>query len=304
MTNARLTVCIVGANGLVGGALAALLDERSFPYKEVRKIKASEATSASFEGADLVLLATSDELARKLAPLAIAQGATVIDHSAAWRLDAAVPLVVPEINGELVDESTKLIAIPNCTIPGFAMAIDALNTVSKVTDVVVTTMQSASGAGREGLKRYLDCGDIIAQCETFLENGYTTEEEKMLFETRKVLNDSDLSVTMTCVRVPVEIGHAASMLLSFDQPITIEQAHAALQNYSGIELLDDTANDVYPTAATAAGKDCVQIGRLRLDHDGKRLWMWQVTDNLRKGAALNSIQIAEQLFTEQCASRH
>lgn len=296
MKDAGLTVCIVGANGLIGGALAALLDERGFPYSELRKIAAREATAASFDKVDLVLLATSDELAKKLAPLAIAQGATVIDHSAAWRLDDEVPLVVPEINGDLVDANTKLIATPNCTIPGFAMAIDALNAASKVTDVVVTTMQSASGAGRAGLKQYLNCGDLIAQCEDFLENGYTTEEEKMLFETRKVLDDFDLSVTMTCVRVPVEIGHAASMLLSFAAPITIEEARYALQNYPGIELLDDTHNDVYPTAASAAGGDSVQVGRLRLDHDGKRLWMWQVTDNLRKGAALNSIQIAEQLF--------
>jgi aspartate-semialdehyde dehydrogenase len=244
----------------------------------------------------LVFLAVSDARATELAPLAVAQGATVIDHSGAWRFDNDVPLIVPEVNGALVTENTKLIAVPNCTIPGFTMAIDALNSIAKVTDVVVTTMQSASGAGRDGLERYKDCGDVIAHCETFLENGYTTEEEKMLFETRKVLNDNDIKVTMTCVRVPVEVGHAASMLLSFETQVSLDEARSALNNYSGIELLDDHANEVYPTAKSAAGKDSVQIGRLRLEHDGQRLWLWQVTDNLRKGAALNSTQIAEQLL--------
>jgi len=299
MSDSKITVCVVGANGLVGSTLIALLAERDFPCNEIRKVRASEATSASFADIDLVFLAVSDERAADLAPLAVAQGATVIDHSGAWRFDDEVPLVVPEINGELVTENTKLIAVPNCTIPGFTMAIDALNSIAKVNDVVVTTMQSASGAGRDGLKRYKDCGDIIAQCETFLENGYTTEEEKMLFETRKVLDDNDIKVSMTCVRVPVEIGHAASMLLSFETPVSLDDARSALKNYSGIELLDDHANDIYPTAKSAAGKDSIQIGRLRIEHDGQRLWLWQVTDNLRKGAALNSIQIAEQLLPVQ-----
>ena len=299
MSDSRITVCVVGANGLVGGTLVTLLAEREFPCNEIRKVRASEATAESFANVDLVFLAVSDARATELAPLAVAQGATVIDHSGAWRFDDDVPLVVPEVNGAVVTENTKLIAVPNCTIPGFTMAIDALNSIAKVTDVVVTTMQSASGAGRDGLERYKDCGDVIAQCETFLENGYTTEEEKMLFETRKVLDDNDIKVTMTCVRVPVEVGHAASMLLSFETQVSLDEARSALNNYSGIELLDDHANEVYPTAKSAAGKDSVQIGRLRLEHDGQRLWLWQVTDNLRKGAALNSIQIAEQLLPVQ-----
>ena len=296
MSDSRITVCVVGANGLVGGTLVTLLAEREFPCNKIRKVRASEATAESFANVDLVFLAVNDARATELAPLAVAQGATVIDHSGAWRFDDDVPLVVPEVNGAVVTENTKLIAVPNCTIPGFTMAIDALNSIAKVTDVVVTTMQSASGAGRDGLERYKDCGDVIAQCETFLENGYTTEEEKMLLETRKVLNDNDIKVTMTCVRVPVEVGHAASMLLSFETSVSLDEARFALNNYSGIELLDDHANEVYPTAKSAAGKNTVQMGRLRLEHDGQRLWIWQVTDNLRKGAALNSIQIAEQLF--------
>ena len=296
MSDSQITVCVVGANSLVGSTLVTLLAERNFPCNEIRKVRASEATSTSFVDIDLVFLAVSDERAAELAPLAVAQGATVIDNSGAWRFDNDVPLVVPEVNGELVTKKTTLIAIPNCTIPGFTMAIDALNSIAKVNDVVVTTMQSASGAGRDGLKRYKDCGDVIAQCETFLENGYTSEEEKMLFETRKVLDNSDIKIAMTCVRVPVEIGHAASMLLSFETPVSLDEARFALNNYSGIELLDDHANEVYPTAKSAAGKNTVQMGRLRLEHDGQRLWIWQVTDNLRKGAALNSIQIAEQLF--------
>ena len=228
MSDAQLTVCVVGANGLIGGALLALLDERNFPCKEVIKVRAREAASASFVGVDLVFLAVSDERAAKLAPLAVAQGATVIDHSGAWRLDKDVPLVVPEVNGNLLGENTKLISTPNCTIPGFAMTIDALSSIGNVNDVVVTTMQSASGAGRTGLEQYVNCGDVIPHCEDFLENGYTTEEEKMLFETRKVLNDPNLTVTMTCVRVPVKIGHAASMLLSFDVPVSLDSVRDAL----------------------------------------------------------------------------
>jgi aspartate-semialdehyde dehydrogenase len=296
MTNTRPIICIVGANGLVGGALIALLNERNFPYKEIRKVSAKDTTAASFEGVDLVLMATSHQLARELAPLAVAQGATVIDHSSAWRLDDDILLIVPEINGHLLNTTPQIIATPNCTIPGFAMAIDALNKISPINDVVVTTMQAASGAGRAGLEQFMHCDSVLPHCESFLENGFSTEEEKMLFETRKVLNNPHLKVTMTCTRVPVKVGHAASILFSFDTPITVAQARTALSNYPGIELLDDTANDVYPTSATAVGKDTVQVGRLRLDHDGKRLWMWQVTDNLRKGAALNSIQIAEQLL--------
>lgn len=327
MTLQDPVVCVVGATGMVGSQLLDLIDQRNFPIGELRLLSSSKSAgkvipfrgesltvrqldASAFEGADLVFFAATGALSRKFAPLAVAAGAVVLDKSGSWRLENNVPLVVPEINADQLQNHNGIIAVPNCSVTGFAMAIDAINKVTKVLDVVVTTFQSASGAGLPGIEQLANgadapvfpgtlLGNVLPQCETFLDNGFTTEEEKMLYETRKILGDDQLKVTMTCTRVPVEVGHSSAMLLTTSEPITLEQARDAMRNYPGIDLLDDTRNSVYPTPESVRGEDHVQVGRLRLDHDGKRLWMWQVTDNLRKGAALNSIQIAEQLLAVQ-----
>ncbi len=317
-------VCVVGATGLVGGVLLRLIEEREFPVKELRPLSSKrsagrtisfrgqdlavqELTTEAFDSADLVFFAATESLSRKFAPEAVKRGAVVLDKSGSWRMEPNVPLVVPEINADALEDNQGIIAIPNCSVTGFAMVLQAVSQASRPTDVVVTTFQSASGAGAAGTKQLQEggegrafprplLGDVLPQCETFLESGYTTEEVKMLHETRKILGLPNLKVTMTCTRVPVEIGHASTMLVATQEPISVEAARQAIMDFPGLELVDDPTTALYPTPKDTAGHDAVRVGRIRLEEGGNRIWFWQVTDNLRKGAALNSIQIAEELL--------
>jgi aspartate-semialdehyde dehydrogenase len=324
-------VCVVGATGLVGGVLLRLMEERNFPVGELRplsskrsagttisfkghQVAVQELTADAFDGADLVFFAATSALSREFAPEAVKRGAVVLDKSGSWRMEPNVPLVVPEINADELNNHQGIIAIPNCSVTGFAMVLQALAQVSPPTDVVVTTFQSASGAGAAGTEQLREggegrafprplLGDVLPQCETFLENGYTTEEEKMLHETRKILDLPDLQVTMTCTRVPVEVGHASAMLVTTKEPVSVEAARQAVSDFPGLELVDDPAAALYPTPKDTAGHDAVRVGRIRLEQGGNRLWFWQVTDNLRKGAALNSIQVAEELLSRGLACK-
>ena len=318
-------VCVVGATGLVGTLLLRLMEEREFPIGELRalsskqsagrtvtfrdqKVAVEEVTAESFEGADLVFFAATGALSRELSPEAVKRGAVVLDKSGTWRMEDHVPLVIPEINAHALDHHQGIVASPNCSTTGFAMALEALRRVAGLEEVVVTTFQSASGAGAAGSEQLAAggegpafpralAGDILPQCEGFLENGFTTEEEKLLFETRKILELPELRVTMTCTRVPVDVGHAAAMLVTPQKELSVEDARQALAAFPGIEVVDDPIHGVYPTPADTAGTDKVRVGRVRREHEGgQRLWLWQVADNLRKGAALNSLQIAEELL--------
>jgi aspartate-semialdehyde dehydrogenase len=327
------TVCIVGATGAVGEVLLGVLEERDFPVGELRplasersagttvrfrgcKLPVEVARPEAFDGADLVFFAATGSLSRELAPEVARRGGIAIDKSTTWRLDPEVPLVVPEINLEALDKQRGIVACPNCTTIGFVLPLEAIRRAAGLRSCVVTTLQSVSGAGRPGieeLEAQLEAArsgeplvarqfaapianNVLPLCESFRDDAYTTEEVKLLHETRKILGMPELEVSMTCVRVPVPVGHSASMLVETETPISPDEARAALAAFDGIEVMDDPENDVVPTPAQAAGQDAVLVGRVRRDLVSDRLWLFSCSDNLRKGAATNAVQIAEALI--------
>ncbi len=325
-------IAVVGATGLVGQLLLRTLEQRSFPCGHMRLLASArsaggklefkgrewpvlEARADSFEDCDLVFFAAMGGLSRTLAPAAVAAGAMVIDKSGSWRLDPEVPLVVPEINGHLVERTPGIVASPNCSTTGFVLALAPLHRAAGIRRVTVTTLQAVSGCGRDGVDElhaqqndraaprkvfaHQIADNVVPQCEDFLDNGYTIEEMKLLHETRKILDLPKLEVSMTCVRVPVEIGHSASILVETERPLTAEQAREALAAQEGIRVLDDPAANLYPTPQDCLEDDQVLVGRVRADlNRPNHLWMWQVANNLRKGACTNAVQIAECMMAE------
>lgn len=323
-------VAIVGATGAVGEVLLEVLAERRFPVRSLRLLASERsagariawqgrphtvepATPAAFEGADLVFFAATGELSRSLAPAAVERGAIVIDKSSTWRMDPAVPLVVPEINPEVLDDHRGIIACPNCTTIGVAMALAPIERAARLQRVVVTTLQAASGAGREGVDELVRQrgGDdrfdpaifaapihdnVIPLCERFADDGYSTEEHKLRAELRKIFARPELPVSVTCVRVPVAVGHSASLLVTSERLLDPDEARRLLAAAPGIEVVDDPARRAVPTPRDVVGRDAVLVGRVRREIDGDGLWLWQVGDNLRKGAATNAVQIAETLI--------
>lgn len=326
-------IAVVGATGAVGEVLLRILEEREFPVRELRPL-ASERSRGSrvrfagrehtvelaqpeaFEGASLVFFAATGSLSRDLAPEVVARGGIAIDKSSTWRMHDDVPLVVPEINGEAVEKHRGIIACPNCTTIGFVMALEPLRRAAGLRSVVVTTLQAVSGAGKPGLDE-LDAqlaareqgtlpqasvfaapiaGNAVPLCERIVEGGYSSEELKLLHETRKILVLPDLEVTMTCVRVPVAVGHSATLLLETERPLSVDEARRALARFPGVEVIDDPAQQHFPTPRDVEGRDEVLVGRIRRDLSSDRLWLWEVSDNLRKGAATNAVQIAEELI--------
>lgn len=281
-----------------------------------------------FDAADIALFDVPDDVAREWGPVATATGAVVVDNSAAFRLDDDVPLVVPEINPDAVSVRPKgIVASPNCTTLSMVLPLAALHEGSTVERVIVASYQAASGAGkpgvdelwdqteriakepdlaREGLARdVLEGGDtfvhpiamnVVPRCGSMKEDGYTSEEIKLCRETRKIMGLPALEVTATCVRVPVMVGHGVAVHARFARPVTVDGARRALSSFPGIELVDDPEEDLYPTPLHAAGRDEVFVGRIRIDpFDDRSLTFFSVTDNLRKGAALNTVQVAELL---------
>ena len=327
-----LCVAVVGATGAVGEVLLEVLAERNFPVGELRLLasrksagtkvpfrgvqrEVSEAKPESFDGADLVFFAATGELSKTLAPEVARRGAIAIDKSATWRMDPTVPLVVPEINAEALDDHQGIVACPNCTTIGLVMSLEPLRRAAGLKQVVVTTLQAVSGAGRDGIDELEQqqaalasgknpqarvfaspiANNVVPLCERFLENGYSTEEVKLLDETRKIFGEPELSVTMTCVRAPVPVGHAAAVLIETERPLSADDARSALAAFPGVEVVDDPSARLFPTPMDVAGRDEVLVGRVRRDLGSDRLWLWQVSDNLRKGAATNAVQIAEAL---------
>lgn len=321
------TVAVVGATGLVGEIVLRVFEERGFPVGELRALGSArsagtrvrfrgqdhpvaEATPAALRGADFVFFAATGELSRTLAPVAAAAGAVVIDKSSTWRLAEHVPLVVPEINpGALaaLGSTGGIVSCPNCTTIGLVMALEPLRRAAGLAHVTVTTLQAASGAGREGLEELNGersslfprplAGNVIPQCERFLESGYTTEEQKLSDETRKILDLPELPVTMTCVRVPVAVGHSAAVLVETERALSVEAALEALRAFPGVVV---GSGNEYATALELAGRDEVHVGRVRRDPTHpRRLWLWTVVDNVRKGAATNAVQIAEELLARR-----
>lgn len=327
------TVAVVGATGAVGEVLLEVLAERRFPVGELRPlasersagttvrfagrdVEVREAKPEAFDGVDFAFFAATGALSKTLAPEVARRGGVAIDKSSTWRMDAEVPLVIPEVNPDALEKHRGIVACPNCTTIGFVMALEPLRRAAGLRSVVVTTLQAVSGTGKPGIEE-LDrqlaetaagrpatlstypariAHNALPLCESFRDDGYSTEEVKLLFETRKIMGLPDLAVSMTCVRVPVRVGHSASLLVETDRALAPEEARAALAGFPGVEVVDDPAQNVFPTALDVAGRDEVLVGRIRKDLGSERLWLWQVSDNLRKGAATNAVQIAEEMI--------
>ncbi len=327
-------VAIVGATGAVGEVLLQVLAERRFPVAELRPLASEKSVGSTvrfrdhalpvelarpeaFDDADFVFFAATGALSKELAPEVARRGGVAIDKSATWRLDPDVPLVVPEINPGALEKQRGIVACPNCTTIGFVMALEPLRRAAGVQSVVVTTLQAVSGAGRPGIDD-LDAelgaiargepvpaphsfaaqiaNNVLPLCESFRDDGYSTEEMKLLLETRKIMELPDLAVSMTCVRVPVPVGHSAAMLVETTRPLGVAEARRALESFPGVRVVDEPGLPRFPTPKDVAGRDEVLVGRLRKDLGSDRLWLWQVSDNLRKGAATNAVQIAEELI--------
>jgi aspartate-semialdehyde dehydrogenase len=321
--------------------MLALLEARDFPLERLRLIASDRAegremhfrgteievesvSPAAFEGVDLALFAVPNDLSEQWADRARAAGARVIDSSSVFRYRADVPLVVPEINGALLESQPTLVANPNCSAIGLVMAIRPLLDRARLTRLVIATYQSVSGAGAEaleelesGVRRGLD-GDpprrsdggpayafnVVPQIDRFEENGYTREEMKIVWETRKILALPDLAVSATAARVPVRVGHAASVYAEFEAPLTPEEAREAWRAFRGLRVVDDPASGRFPTPLEAAGQDDVLVGRARASLARRgALEFFVASDNLRKGAALNAVQIAEGLAARAEAAR-
>ncbi|MEE2641786.1 MAG: aspartate-semialdehyde dehydrogenase [Planctomycetota bacterium] len=330
-------IAVVGATGAVGSIVLELLEKRNFPYKEIsflassrsagRKItfKGEEHTigelrPAAFDKIDLVIASTPDEVSLEFTPWAVERGAVVIDESAAHRMMDHVPLIVPEVNPQDIGTHQGIIASPNCSTTQMVVAMKPIHDLSPIKRVVVSTYQAPSGAGAagerelfEGSQSFLNREDysyeafahpiafnLIPQIGSEKEAGYTSEELKMLYETRKIFGDSSIQVCPTCVRVPVVNCHSESVLLETESKIPLEQARQAFDSFDGITLLDDVDRGSYPMPLQCNRKDDVFVGRVRQDISCENgLAFWCVSDNLRKGAATNAVQIAELLIHRQ-----
>ena len=328
------TVAVVGATGAVGAEMIEILMERKFPVGVLRPLASArsagervsfhdqslvvrELTKDSFEGVDIALFSAGADISREFAPLAAKAGAVVIDNSAAWRMDKNVPLVVPEVNRADIAKHQGIIANPNCSTIQMVVALKPLHDAARIKRVVVTTFQAVSGTGKEAMDELLEesqellsfqeptpkvypyqiAFNCLPHIDDFLPSGYTKEEMKMLHETRKIMGDDSIRVTATTVRVPVYVGHSESVNIETEKKLSANEARAILCEAPGVLLYDDPAHKIYPMPLDAAGKDDVYVGRVREDEsvpNGLNLWI--VADNLRKGAALNAVQIAEELI--------
>ena len=329
------TVAVVGATGVVGRTMVTVLGEREFPVAELRllasgrsagrtvevqgrSIEIQEAVGEAFDGVDIALFSAGADTSRELAPQAVARGATVIDNSSAWRMDPKVPLVVSEVNPDDLAWHEGIIANPNCSTMQLAPVLMALRDTVGLERVVVDTYQSVSGTGAdaiaelEGQIRAHVAGETkqagvyphpiafnaLPEIDVFLDNGYTKEEWKLVTESRKILHLEDLRISCTAVRVPVFVSHSEAVHVETRAPITPERARRLFGEVEGVVVSDDPATHAYPLATAAAGRDEIFVGRVRQDPSipGDRgLAFWVVSDNLRKGAATNAVQLAELL---------
>ena len=331
-------VAVVGATGNVGREMLNILDERGFPADEVvvlasrksmgqevsygdKTLKVKALENFDFSDTDICLMSAGGAVSKEWSPKIAAQGAVVIDNSSHWRMDPDVPLIVPEVNADAIVDFRKkgIIANPNCSTAQLVVALKPLHDFAKITRVVVATYQSVSGAGKDAMdelfqqtKAVFTVGELetkkfpkriafnlIPQIDVFMEDGYTKEEWKMVVETKKIL-DPKIKLTATCVRVPVFIGHSEAVNIEFEQPISADEARNILRTAPGCLVIDKHEPGGYVTPYEAAGEDATYISRIRTDPTVENgLVMWVVSDNLRKGAALNAIQIAESMINRK-----
>jgi aspartate-semialdehyde dehydrogenase len=326
-------VAVVGATGAVGTEMIEVLEERKFPVTRLVPLASTRSaggmvtfggnevpievlTKDSFAGVDIALFSAGAELSREFAPIAVKAGAVVIDNSAAWRMTPEVPLVVPEVNAHDIQRHKGIIANPNCSTIQMVVALKPLHDEARIKRIVVTTFQSVSGTGKDAMDELMvECQDLLSfksaspkvypyqiafnclpQIDDFLPSGYTKEEMKMVHETRKIMGDQSIQVTATTVRVPVYVGHSEAVNIETERKLSANDARAILSTAPGVLLYDDPAHKIYPMPLEVAGKDEVYVGRVREDESiANGLNLWVVADNLRKGAALNAVQIAEHL---------
>lgn len=328
-------VAVMGATGAVGREMLKTLEQRHFPYQSIKMLASERSagstlvfngsshkvellTENSFQDVDIVLASAGASVSRKFAPLAAQAGAVVIDNTSAFRMDPEVPLVVPEVNPEAARRHRGIIANPNCSTIQMVVALKPLHDAARIKRIVVSTYQATSGAGQAAMDEmvqqtiaklegeemppsrkfaYPIAFNVIPQIDVFLDNGYTKEEMKMIEETQKIMEDSSIRVTATTVRVPVFRSHSESINIETEKKLTADEARAILRQAPGVVVVDDPTMNSYPLAIYAEGLDATFVGRIREDHSIENgLNLWCVSDNLRKGAALNAVQIAELLI--------
>ena len=339
----KYNVAILGATGAVGQEFLNLIEERNFPFAELKMLASKrsagkkiqfmgkeytveEATEDSFKGVDIALFA-GGAASKTFAPAAVKAGAVVIDNSSAFRMDPEVPLVVPEVNPEAIANHKGIIANPNCSTIIMVMALKPLYNVSKIKRVVVSTYQAVSGGGKEAMaeleeqvkainegrpvvanilpgaslaKHYQIAFNLIPQIDEFKDNLYTKEEMKMIDETKKIMNDDSMRITATTIRVPVYRSHAESVNVEFEDEISVEKAREVLAAFPGVTLTDNPDEQIYPMPLETSGKDDVEVGRIRKDYStDNALNFWVCGDQIRKGAALNALQIAEYMIKNE-----
>lgn len=325
----KVNVAVVGATGLVGSTILEILEERQFPINDLVLLASArsagrevdfagktytieELTEASFADRqlDMAFFAAGGEMSEKYAPIAAEAGITVIDNSSFFRMQEDVPLVIPEVNLEAINASgSQIIANPNCSTIQSVVVLGPLAKAFGIKRVVYNTYQAVSGSGVKGIRdlkegtndayKYSIQKNVIPQIDVFEDNGYTKEEMKMVKETQKILGDADLSVTATAVRVPIENTHAISINIEFDRDFDLEEVYDVLREAEDIVIVDDLEKEIYPLAESATGKDEVYVGRIRRDYSvDNGINLWTVSDNVRKGAALNAVQIGEYLASQ------
>jgi len=327
-----MKVAVVGATGLVGSKMLQVLEERNFPVSELIPVASEHSVGkeVEFKGKKYKVVLADDAIAAKpavalfsaggstsleWAPKFAAAGITVIDNSSAWRMDATKKLVVPELNADVLTASDKIIANPNCSTIQMVVALNPLHKKYRIKRIVVSTYQSVSGTGkkavdqmmneRKGIKgemayKYEIDMNVLPHIDVFLDNGYTKEEMKMVNETRKIMRDDSIRLTATTVRVPVKGGHSESVNVEFEKDFDVNEVRKILSSSKGVIVVDDLPNFKYPMPIDAEGKDEVFVGRIRRDESQPNtLNLWIVSDNLRKGAATNAVQIAEYLMEKK-----
>lgn len=339
----KYNVAILGATGAVGQEFLNLIEERNFPFAELKMLASKrsagkkiqfmgkeytveEATEDSFKGVDIALFA-GGAASKTFAPAAVKAGAVVIDNSSAFRMDPEVPLVVPEVNPEAIANHKGIIANPNCSTIIMVMALKPLYNASKIKRVVVSTYQAVSGGGKEAMaeleeqvkainegrpvvanilpgaslaKHYQIAFNLIPQIDVFKDNLYTKEEMKMIDETKKIMSDDSMRITATTIRVPVYRSHAESVNVEFEDEISVEKAREVLAAFPGVTLTDNPDEQIYPMPLETSGKNDVEVGRIRKDYSiDNALNFWVCGDQIRKGAALNALQIAEYMIKNE-----
>jgi len=329
----KYNVAVVGATGAVGKVMLEVLEQRRFPLNQLRllaseksegkKVKFSSQelpvetlTEQSFNGIEIALFSAGAERSRVFAPAAVKSGAVVIDNTSYFRMNPEVPLVVPEVNPQDIKKHHGIIANPNCSTIGMVLALNPIHQAARIKRVIVTTFQSVSGAGATAIQELKDQAEAwgrsekllvkkfphqiafncIPQIDDFLENGYTKEEMKMVDETKKIIGDPSIQVTATCVRVPVFYAHSESVTIETEKKLSAREAREILSKAPGVIVLDEPEHKKYPMPIDVQGHDETFVGRIREDiSHPSAITLWLVSDNLRKGAALNAVQIAEHL---------